>query len=73
MIGLVDIVANFIGFWLGIIEEAMGVKLLTEEKYLKLYKWSEEFVNCSAIKENLPPRDKLLAFMRARYGVSITY
>ncbi|GAY49797.1 hypothetical protein CUMW_121850 [Citrus unshiu] len=73
MIGLVDIVANFIGFWLGIIEEATGVKLLTEEKYPKLYKWSEEFVNCSAIKENLPPRDKLLAYMRARYGVSITY
>lgn len=72
-IGLVDVAANFIGFWFGIIEEASGVKLLTEEKYPKLYKWSEEYVNCSAIRGNLPPRDKLLAFMRARHGVSITY
>ncbi|GAY49798.1 hypothetical protein CUMW_121860 [Citrus unshiu] len=69
-IGLVDIVANFIGFWLGAIQEALEVKLFTEERFPKLYRWSEEFVNCSIIKESLPPRDKLISFMRRRYGLS---
>ncbi|ESR42474.1 glutathione S-transferase U8 [Citrus sinensis] len=69
-IGLVDIVANFIGFWLGAIQEALEVKLFTEERFPKLYRWSEEFVNCSIIRESLPPRDKLISFMRRRYGLS---
>lgn len=69
-IGLVDIVANFICFWLGAIQEALEIKLFTEERFPKLYKWSEEFANCSIIKESLPPRDKLIAFMRRRYGLS---
>ncbi|XP_031277354.1 glutathione S-transferase U8-like [Pistacia vera] len=39
-IGVVDIVANFIGFWVGCIKEASGVEILTEEKFPKLHKWS---------------------------------
>ncbi|KAM3690167.1 hypothetical protein ACJW30_09G101200 [Castanea mollissima] len=58
-IGLVDIAANMIGYWLGIFEEASGVsELLTSEKFPKLFNWANEFVSVSAIKESLPPRDK---------------
>ncbi|CAL5388427.1 unnamed protein product [Camellia sinensis] len=60
-VGLVDIVATFIGYWLEVIQEVVGVELLTEEKFPRLYKWIEDYVNCCVIKEHLPPREKLLA------------
>ncbi|KAM3738055.1 hypothetical protein ACB098_09G104200 [Castanea mollissima] len=69
-IGLVDIAANMIGYWLGIFEEASGVsELLTSEKFPKLFNWANEFVSVSAIKESLPPRDKHVAYMRKRFGM----
>ncbi|XP_020226480.1 probable glutathione S-transferase [Cajanus cajan] len=64
-IGLVDIAANFIGYWVAILQEIAGLELLTIEKFPKLYKWSQEFVNHPVIKESLPPRDKLFAFFKA--------
>ncbi|PSS34595.1 Glutathione S-transferase [Actinidia chinensis var. chinensis] len=64
-IGFVDFVANFIGFWLGIIQEAVGLELLTEEKFPNLCKWIDNYVNCPVIKANLPPRDQLLAYFKA--------
>ncbi|XP_014506981.1 probable glutathione S-transferase [Vigna radiata var. radiata] len=64
-IGLVDVAANFIGYWVEILQEIAGLKLLTLEKFPKLYKWSQEFVNHPVIKEGLPPRDQLFAFFKA--------
>ncbi|KAK7259951.1 hypothetical protein RIF29_25586 [Crotalaria pallida] len=64
-IGLVDIAANFVGYWVGILQEIAGLELLTVEKFPKLYKWSQEFVNHSVIKEGLPPRDELYVFFKA--------
>uniref|UniRef100_A0A2N9HIA9 glutathione transferase n=1 Tax=Fagus sylvatica TaxID=28930 RepID=A0A2N9HIA9_FAGSY len=67
-IGLVDIAGILIGFSLGIFEEAKGVKLLTKEKFPKLSNWTNEYLSNSFIKENLPPRDKLIAYFRNRFG-----
>ncbi|KAM5560262.1 putative glutathione S-transferase [Rosa sericea] len=68
-IGFVDIVADFIGgYWLTDIQEIVGFELLTKEKFPKLCQWSDEFVNHAVIKESLPPRDKLIAFFRTRFG-----
>ncbi|XP_059462525.1 glutathione S-transferase U8-like [Corylus avellana] len=67
-IGLVDIIANVIGFWLGVFEEGSGVELLTRDKFPKLCNWVDEYVSSSIIKENLPPRDKLVPFLRNRFG-----
>ncbi|KAL2337904.1 hypothetical protein Fmac_012350 [Flemingia macrophylla] len=64
-IGMVDIAASFIGYWVDILQEIEGLELLTIEKFPKLYKWSQEFVNHPVIKETLPPRDKLFAFFKA--------
>ncbi|XP_061376376.1 probable glutathione S-transferase [Gastrolobium bilobum] len=64
-IGLVDIAANFIGYWVDILQEIAGLELFTIEKFPKLYKWSQEFVNHPVIKEGLPPRDELFAFFKA--------
>lgn len=70
--GLVDIVANFIALWLGAFEEVLGLEsnLLTEDKFPNLCKWRDEYVNCNVIKNGLPPRDKLVAGLRARFGAS---
>ena len=69
-IGLVDIAANFIGFWLGASQEVSGLELLTEEKFPKLSKWIHEYANHTAIKENLPPKDKLIEALSARFGAA---
>ena len=68
-IGLVDIPANITGYWLEIFEEAFGAELLRKEKFPKLCNWANEFVSVSAIKENLPPREKLIANFRNYFGV----
>ncbi|EOY07368.1 PREDICTED: glutathione S-transferase U8 [Theobroma cacao] len=63
-IGLLDIAANFIAFWLRVIQEVSGLEFLTADKCPVLIKWCDEFVSCNPVKEHLPPRDKLIAFMK---------
>lgn len=64
--GLVDTVASLIAFWLRVIQEFLGVDLLTEEKFPNLWNWAEGLVGCSTIKESLPPKDKLLQYFHSR-------
>ncbi|CAJ2670587.1 unnamed protein product [Trifolium pratense] len=66
-IGLVDITGVFIAFWVPIIQEVIGLKLLTIEKFPKLYKWSQDFNNHQIVKETLPNRETQLAYFKARY------
>lgn len=60
-IGLVDIMANVVALWLGVVEEGIGKELFTKETHPKLYNWSVEYMKCSIIKETLPSRADLLA------------
>ncbi|KAL5058054.1 hypothetical protein RYX36_029658 [Vicia faba] len=66
-IGIVDITAVLIAYWLPIIQEAFGVKLFTSDKFPKLYNWSQDFNNHPIVKELLPPRETLLAFYKGVY------
>lgn len=66
-IGIVDISAVIIAYWLPIIQEAFGFKLFTSHKFPKLYNWSQDFNNHSIVKETLPPRETLLAFYKGVY------
>ncbi|KAL8094231.1 putative glutathione S-transferase [Apium graveolens] len=61
-IGLVDIVADIVALWLDVIQEGLGKELFTKVTHPKLYNWREEFMNCSIIKETLPPKADLLAY-----------
>lgn len=70
-IGIVDIAAAYIAFWLPLVEEAVGLKLLSPHKFPKLYQWSHEFCSHPVVKENLPPPSRLMGFFKARYA-SIT-
>ncbi|KAL1330857.1 hypothetical protein HN51_048097 [Arachis hypogaea] len=67
-IGLVDIAASFIAYWLPLLEEAADLTLLTVDKFPNLHKWSQEFTNHPVVKDNLPPRNGLLGFYKARYA-----
>ncbi|XP_021829546.1 glutathione S-transferase U8-like [Prunus avium] len=69
-VGLVDIVGNFIAYWLRAIQEVVGVEILTKEKFPKIYDWSDEFVN--VLQEILPRRDKLVAIFRGRFESTTT-
>ncbi|XP_004492376.1 probable glutathione S-transferase [Cicer arietinum] len=66
-IGFLDITAVLIAYWLPILYEAIGLKLFTNDKFPKLYKWSQDFNNHPIVKETLPPRETLLAFYIAHY------
>ncbi|KAK6943581.1 Glutathione S-transferase, C-terminal, partial [Dillenia turbinata] len=65
-INMVDIAANFIGYWFGVVQEALGIKLANAESFPALHNYMNEYVKCSHIKEHLPPREKLVGFFRAR-------
>ncbi|XP_049387181.1 probable glutathione S-transferase isoform X1 [Solanum stenotomum] len=63
--GFADIVANMVGFWLGVYQEVSGVELVTKKKFPFFCVWRDEYVKCSQVKEHLPSRDKLIAFYQA--------
>lgn len=69
-VGFVDIVGNVIGYYLAAIEEALGQELLTKEKHPCLYEWAREYTSCNIIKENHPPRDRLVDYFRAQIQAS---
>lgn len=66
-IGLVDLVGDFLAYWLLIIQEVVGLEVLNEEEFPKLFKWSHDFVSHGVVKENLPPRDKLIAYFKGYF------
>ncbi|KAJ8753863.1 hypothetical protein K2173_000117 [Erythroxylum novogranatense] len=65
-IGLVDLTANFIGYWFGVIEEASGMKLVTKDKFPDLCNWIDQYVSCNIVKQNLPPKDKMIESFHTR-------
>ncbi|XP_076955351.1 putative glutathione S-transferase [Bidens hawaiensis] len=67
-INLVDIAATFIAYWLGAAEEALGIKVLSKDKFPKITEWGGNYINCQVVKEGLPPRDALVGFFKKRFG-----
>ncbi|WCJ28377.1 glutathione S-transferase TAU 8 [Euphorbia peplus] len=72
-IGAVDIAANSIGFWLGVIEEAAGIELVNKEKFPILCDWIHDYLSSDIMKENIPPREELVAFFQARFNAKAWY
>ena len=66
-IGLVDIAANLIALWVGVVQELVGIELLTKEKFPRLCEWSDDYLSSSIIKETLPTKDELLDRFRAMF------
>ncbi|CAJ2670584.1 unnamed protein product [Trifolium pratense] len=66
-IGIVDITGVYIAFWFPVMQEVSGLNVFNNEKFPKLYKWSQDITNHQVVKEKLPNRETLLAYFRARY------
>ncbi|KAK4270388.1 hypothetical protein QN277_023426 [Acacia crassicarpa] len=66
-VGLLDIAALFIAFWLPLLQEAGGLDLYGGEKYPKLEKWGHDILNHPVIEGVLPPRDLVLTFFKTRF------
>ncbi|MCD7467460.1 Pre-mRNA splicing factor prp1 [Datura stramonium] len=64
--GFTDIVANVAALWLGVLEEASGVIVVTREKFPNFCAWRDEYINCNQNKKYLPPRHELVAHFKAR-------
>lgn len=68
-IGLADITANFLGLWLGVLEEVCGIKLVTQEKYPRLHEWINKYVEFefTIMKNSLPTRPTLLSLFQTHF------
>ncbi|KAF2294030.1 hypothetical protein GH714_006808 [Hevea brasiliensis] len=71
-IGLADLALGWIAYYMDVLEEVIGVKVIDQEKFPLLVAWIQEFSNIPMIKKSWPPRDKLhdryAGFRRAALG-----
>lgn len=62
--GYLDVALGWIPFWLGAFEEVAETKLLEAKTFPFLYQWSQNFVQIPFMKEIVPSRDKIVAYIR---------
>ncbi|KAL8504739.1 hypothetical protein ACS0TY_016062 [Phlomoides rotata] len=67
-IGFVDITANSIAGWFLGLHEFVGLQIVAQESFPNLIKWAEVYSNNTFIKENMPDKEKLVAFYKLRYA-----
>ncbi|XP_015088752.1 probable glutathione S-transferase [Solanum pennellii] len=71
--GFADMVANLVGLWMGVFEEASEVVLATNENFPNFCAWRDTYISCSQVKEYLPLRiNELLAFYQDRVRAQAT-
>lgn len=64
-IGVVDITLGWLANLVSVFEEITGLKLIEQDKSPGLWGWMEAFAKIPVVKENWPPRDKLVAKFHA--------
>ncbi|CAO1940937.1 unnamed protein product [Urochloa humidicola] len=62
-IGYLDIVASGVAHWLGVIQESVGVTLMSDDgdEFPALRQWAKDYTSDETIKLCLPDRGRLLA------------
>lgn len=70
-IGLTDLAFGWIAGWLGVIEEAVGVKVLEAETFPRLHAWTKNFKEDPVIKHHLPDPDEMLAYYKNKQEMLI--
>ncbi|XP_022950711.1 glutathione S-transferase U8-like [Cucurbita moschata] len=63
-IGFVDVVGTVVAYWAPAIDEAVGIEMIGSDRFPNIKKWSEEVVNHGVVKQILPPKDKLVPYLR---------
>ena len=67
-IGYLDVVANVVAFWIQRVQSVVAIDLLNQVCFPILCKWIERLYHeIPVIKECLPPKDKHLLYIKARY------
>ena len=57
-----DFILGWMPLWLGVIEEVSGFKAFDAQRYPSLATWMDTFSELPVVKENSPPRDKLVKY-----------
>ncbi|KAL2343266.1 hypothetical protein Fmac_004551 [Flemingia macrophylla] len=65
-IGYVDIAFGWIPWWLPVWEEVGSMQIVDPLKHPAISAWTTNFLTHTVIKDNLPPRDKLLLYAHGR-------
>ncbi|KAF2285468.1 hypothetical protein GH714_004732 [Hevea brasiliensis] len=68
-IGYVDIAVGWISYWLPVWEEVGSMKILESQQFPAISSWMHRFINHPLIKDNLPPRDKMVVYFKGRRDV----
>ncbi|KAK9911472.1 hypothetical protein M0R45_035380 [Rubus argutus] len=59
-IGFADIALGWLADYEGVFQEVTSIKLIAEDEFPLLSEWKRTFADAPIIKENWPPRDKLV-------------
>ncbi|KAH1250844.1 hypothetical protein AAZX31_05G150500 [Glycine max] len=65
-IGYLDIALGWISYWLPIWEEVGSIQIIDPLKFPAITAWITNFLSHPVIKDNLPPRDKMLVYFHSR-------
>ncbi|XP_010521898.1 PREDICTED: glutathione S-transferase U7-like [Tarenaya hassleriana] len=66
-LGLVDIAAILIPFWLMRFDAivGIGVDILAEDKFPEIHRWVKRLSETDVVKECIPPKDEHVAYLKA--------
>ncbi|XP_057977531.1 probable glutathione S-transferase [Malania oleifera] len=68
-IGYLDLAIGWVSHWLPVFEEAGSMQILDPLKFPAIAAWKNNFLGHPAIRDKLPPRDKMLDYFRWRKEV----
>ncbi|KAL3529221.1 hypothetical protein ACH5RR_008543 [Cinchona calisaya] len=63
-IGYLDLVVGWMTHWLSVMEEIGGMKLLDQDRYPALKKWTEDFIQVPAILESTTAREVVFNYFQ---------
>ncbi|KAG5136396.1 hypothetical protein AAZX31_08G116400 [Glycine max] len=65
-IGYLDIALGWISYWIPVWEEVGSMLIIEPLKFPAITAWMTNFLSHPVIKDNLPPRDKMLVYYSSR-------
>ncbi|KAJ1426165.1 Thioredoxin-like superfamily [Sesbania bispinosa] len=65
-IGYLDLALGWISYWIPVWEEVGSMQIIDPLKFPATTTWMTNFLSHPVIKDNLPPRDKMLVYYHSR-------
>ncbi|KAK2981906.1 hypothetical protein RJ640_005761 [Escallonia rubra] len=65
-IGYLDLALGWISYWLPVWDEISSLQLLDSLKFPSITTWQNNFLENPVIKENLPPKEKMVVYFHNR-------